>query len=659
MIAAVDIETSCGVESCPGFGNSNASQCEHAVQFKKNKIDIIGAYDGKDYHIFKSVSAFDGWINSNKVQIVGHGFKFDYKTLKAKGSKITPRQIVGDTQLLGSVVNVKVPAKWLTKYNEKRAKLNENLPPRQRHRVGSPLSLKTMAPFYIGVDPFWENPIDHNDENYNRLDCIYTYNLHSFLERRAVEDGTIDFYQQKLLPWAKLIAEAEYEGILIDEVCLHRMYQESLKEVKKLEDEVHKLAAPCFEVYISREIETLKRESAEKAEHYISTRLKDLSKADGVRDRYAQSLADKIARLPTCFNLQSPQQVKNIFGFFGIDMSVERRDKETNEWIETEGTDKYVLKRAKVKGSEFATKFLLYREKVTETSYLKQYIEAVVDGRIYCNFNVTGTRTGRLSSSGPNLQNVKGALRTPFIVADPKRYSIYTVDASQIEPRLVAFYAQDEDMVKLFVDGRDYHNYATKKFFPTETYGVEEHEVKKSFVHLRKTAKIGDLSIIYGTGARTFQTMCLVREEMDIPFEHCQKMVDSFRDGMRGVFGYKRGLEENYKRGTLVYSYMGRLVQARDDKSVHMTLFNTKVQGTASDMILHGSLMAFRHFSKYKIDAKPLMWIHDEVVWRFPKGKEKFCKDTVDYFMKAYKLETPFGVVPLDVEGKLAHSWEK
>lgn len=659
-VVSVDIETSCGVQFCPGFGLSNSSKCDHAVHFKQNKIEVIGAYDGKDYYLYRDVQQFDRDRISKGWQIVGHNFKFDYKTLKSKGSTLLPRDIVGDTQLLGACVKNKVDPQWLKNYNEKRKELNEQLPPKQRHRVGTPLTLKTMAPYYLGIESFWENPTDHTDTEYNRKDCEYTYRLHAKLVDVARQDGVLGFYENYLVPWSKLLAEAEYEGVLIDEKRLHQMYADACRDLVKLEDAIHADLGECFGVYRNSLVDDLRIDSATRLQKYVETRLKDTSKVDAVTARYEESLQKAIKELPDKFNLQSNPQMLKILSWAGIDTTVEKRDKETNEWIEKEGTDKYVLKRAKVRDkNQFATKLLAYREKETEVSYLKQYINACVDGRIHCNFNITGTRTGRLSSSGPNLQNVKGALRIPFIIADPERYSVYTVDASQIEPRVIAYLTADPEMVALFREGRDYHNYATKKFFPKETQGVAEKDVKETHSGLRKTAKIGDLSIIYGTGAHTFQTMCLLREEMDLPIEVCQKMVNDFRNGMKGPMGWKASLDNQYKQGYPIYDRFGFLVQARDDKSVHMTLFNTFVQGMSSRMIFHASLMAFREFCRLGIDARPLLWVHDEVVWRFPKGKEEFCKKVVDRYMTCYKLDTPHGNVPLDVEGNLSSCWQK
>lgn len=645
---------------CPGFGNSNSSKCEHALHHKLNKIDIIGVYDGKTYTLFRSVAAFDAWRNKTSARLIGHGFKFDYKTLKAKGSTLQPGHIIGDSMLLGSVVKDKVPNGYLKAYNDKRKEINAGLPPKQKHRDGKPLSLKTMAPYYLRVDPFWENPSTHDDPQYNRTDCVHTYHLHEKLLVRARQDGTEEFYQDKLLPWTKLLAEAEYEGILIDEKKLHTMYAEAVVQSKNLEKAVHNSATQAFKGYRASKERALTKDNGERRDSYISKRVKDPAKRQGVRDRYAQSLKERIEQLPTTFNLNSPDQVKWLLAYYNVNMDVEKRDKETNEWIEKEGTDKFVLKRAKVRqGPPIVEALLRYREKVTEVSYLKQYIGAVVEGRIHCTFNGTGTRTGRLSSSGPNLQNVKGALRLPFIVCDPSNDCVYTVDSSQIEPRLIAYLSGDKEMVTLFREGRNYHSYASKKFFPVETKGCKEADVKKSFEHLYKTAKIGDLSIVYGTGKFTFQTMCLVREEMDIPLDRCDDMVTSFREGMSGVFKWKRNLEESYKSGIPCHTFMGRLVQARDQSSIHMTLFNSLVQGTASDCILHASLLAYREFKKRGIDAKPLMWIHDEVVWRFPKNKKKTCKRIVDHYMTNYELKTKYGMVPLACEGKLASSWEK
>lgn len=660
--AAVDIETSCGVTGCPGYGLSNSSQCEHAVHHKLNKIDIIGVYDGENYFCFRSVEVFDKWLDTFPGGLVGHGFKFDYKTLKAKGSRILPRQIVGDTQLLGSVVKNRVTDKYLAVYNKKRKELNELLPHKIKHRVGLPLSLKTMAPFYLEVQAFWETPESHDDERYNELDCTYTLGLHSHLLRLAEEDGTLEFYRKYLLPWNKLLTEMELEGVLIDEKRLHRMYQDAIIESGKLEREVKKFLTAAFKDWHERQALELQQESEFKCQLYCDERLKDKSKIQGVQERYQKNLKKKLDDLPKEFNLNSNDQMKFILDFYGVNTAVEKRDKETNEWIEKEGADKFVLKRAKVKQpgtpAELASRLLSFREKQTEVRYLKQYIEAVVEGRIYCTFNATGTRTGRLSSSGPNLQNVKGALREPFVIADSEHYDIYTVDASQIEPRVVAYLTGDPEMVSLFREGRDYHNYATKKFFPEETKEVAEEKIKESHSKLRKTAKIGDLSIIYGTGAFTFTTMCLLREEMDIPPDEGKKLVMSFREGMKDVFSWKKALEEAYKEGRAIKNIFGRLVQAREE-NLHMTLFNSLVQGTASDMILHAALASYREFCKRKIDAKPLLLVHDEIVFRFPKSRSEECKKIVDGFMTGYRLKTQHGIVPLACEGNLSNRWEK
>ena len=647
MIYALDIETSCGVTNCPG-------KCEHSVHPYQNKIDIIGVHDGETYTVFRTVGEFDQFLVDTGASFVGHRVVFDYKTLRAHGSKLSPRHIVGDTQLLASIIGDKISEEWLESYNEeRRARVKDG----ESHRAGTPLSLKTLAPYFLGVDPFWE-VADHNDTEYNRKDCEYTLRLHSRLLKEAESDGVLDFYKEYLLPWSKLLAEAELEGVLIDEKEMQKEYVQALQVLQGRKEMVERDSAVAFSEYRARELAKFRKEINDKCDDYISRRVRDPRKIDGVRERYNGSYNRRVEGFQSNINFASPKQVKEVLSFFKIDMHIEKRNEE-GEFEDAEETNKFVLKRAKVGGKEFAGVLLNYRQAETETRYLKQYLESTVNGRIYTNFNVTGTRTGRLSSSGPNLQNVKGALRGPFVVADSSRYSIYTVDSSQIEPRLVAYYTGDAELVELFRSGGDFHSFAAKRFFPEQLRGVAEGRVKKEFPDLRKTAKIGGLSILYGTGANTFRNMALLREEMLISEEEARKMIKDFRAGMASVFSWKRGLEQAFMNGQPIHSMHGRLVQAPKDR-LHMTLFNSLIQGSASDLILHSSLLAFREFCRRKIDAKPLMWVHDEVIYRFPKGAEEECKSIVDFYMtKHWELDTPNGRVPLDVEGHIGDRWQK
>lgn len=639
QLVSLDLETSCGVPTCPGYRKGGADQdeqegkCKHALHHKKNKIDIIGVWDGSLYFNFKDdVQAFDREMKARDWQFVFHGGKFDYKTLKAKGSAVDLKRYVSDTNLLGAAVTPRVTAEYLEWYSEERSRLNALLPKTMgKHRPGTPLGLKTMAPFYLGVEPFWENPATHDDPEYNKKDCIYTYDLYWYLLEQARREGTTNFHFNFQLPWLKLIIEAELEGILIDVPKLHKMYADAQKELVKLEAEVQKVLSKCFKDWI-KDVQLPTLRNKYKREETVQKHLATFTK----------------------FNLASNPQMVYILKWCGIDVDIEKRDKETNQWIQKEGADKYVLKRAKVREkNEFAAQLLKYREKETEVTYLKGYIDAVVDDRIYCTFNLTGTRSHRLSSSGPNLQNVKGVLREPFIFADPELYDIYCVDSSQIEPREIAYMTCDPALIKLFQDGRDYHNYATHMFFE-ETRSTPENDIKKVFPHLRNdVAKHGDLSLLYGTGKFTLQTMILTRAEKWFEEEQCGIWCDSFKAGNQNILAWKKGLEDEYKRTGKIYNKFGAPVVP--GHSVFMTLFNGLIQGQSSQTIFHASLLAFRKL--WKLGARPLCWVHDEVIWRFPKQHSKECKEIVDHFMTdVWKLETPYGRVPLKCEGHLGNA---
>ncbi len=110
MLYALDIETSCGVANCGG-------KCEHAVHPYQNKIDLIGVHDGEAYSSFRDIREFNEFMVGSDARFVGHRVVFDYKTLRVHGGAITPRHIVGDTQLLASIVRDRISDEWLEGYS--------------------------------------------------------------------------------------------------------------------------------------------------------------------------------------------------------------------------------------------------------------------------------------------------------------------------------------------------------------------------------------------------------------------------------------------------------------------------------------------------------------------------------------------------------------
>jgi hypothetical protein len=150
--------------------------------------------------------------------------------------------------------------------------------------------------------------------------------------------------------------------------------------------------------------------------------------------------------------------------------------------------------------------------------------------------------------------------------------------------------------------------------------------------------------------------MILVRGDRHYELEQCEGWCDEFRAGVKDILAYKKGLEAEYNRTHKLYNDFGAPVVPGD--SVFMTLFNGLIQGQSSQMIFHASLLAFRKL--WKIGCKPLCWVHDEVIWRIPLGaNEAECVKMIDAFMCGYKLETPYGRVPLACEGHLGNEWVK
>ncbi len=166
---AVDIETTCNVPGCP-----KDSECwnkhKHALDFNRNKITCIGVWSPSYYKVFRGeniVSQFiQDWVEYGSPDIVGHGFKFDVNTLHAhsvycgslKEFPIFTRW-KHDTHLMALARPEKIPQDYLDWYEEDRQAENTRFPHGFGHRrVRGGYSLKILAPYYLGVPAFWEDP---------------------------------------------------------------------------------------------------------------------------------------------------------------------------------------------------------------------------------------------------------------------------------------------------------------------------------------------------------------------------------------------------------------------------------------------------------------------------------------------------------------------
>lgn len=630
MLFSLDLETECAVPNCTD------SQCRHALVPHLSRITVIGVWtpegslvlrdpeEGDPFGEFSAVSKLMKWLPKD-AQLVGHNLKFDIKHLahprKGYDFWVVPDSMYAhDTSLMAVASHKKVSAEYLIWYEERRKEENKKLKKGFSHREAGQHSLKTLAPYFLGVQPFWETPESHDNDEYVLKDAEYTYRLYEYLLPLLKEQGTHDFYEKRLLNWQKMFLRAEMRGIQLDMNKVELGSQNASRlasEYKDQLDQEWESALPAFRAM---------------------TKVK-------LQEKYKRSETIE-KHLPTEINLGSPAQLKWLLkDHLGLDI------KDINE---KESTDAEVLERIALSGRSDVALLLKYREQTKlATTYYPSYKELSNEGVLHGNFHLTTARTGRTSSSNPNLQNQPGALHELFI-ARPG-YKLLTKDLAAIEPALVAYFSEDPLLVDLIQNSGDFHSRNANVLFQENWTPAE---CKKEHKAERDMAKEAGLAVLYGAGARRIQA-CAIKRGFDWSIGRCQEAVYALKDAWPDVIQFKEELDALAAQGQPIENLLGRKRVFEDPSEVHMKNFNSLVQSSASDLLLHSTYRSLQQFKEKKLDAHLLMTIHDEIVFEVREEQVEEVDAIVTKCMTDYSLQTKMGPVPLRVEGKISDCWEK
>ncbi|NIO44440.1 MAG: hypothetical protein GTN36_02700 [Candidatus Aenigmarchaeota archaeon] len=658
MKYSIDIETVCGVKTCKGYNTVHQCPHDHALHHIKNKITKIGIYwrlkdNTEKFKSFDSINDFKLFFNDlpkENMELIGQNFKFDIKTLRAKGLFISKDLWSDDTRCMAIALSDKIPEKWLMFYNIKRNSLNKKLG-KQIHRVAGKYSLKTLAPYHLNIEPFWENE-DHSDEEYLFLDCKYTYNLESVLKRKLEEENTYEFYKDKLLKWEKMLYEAEYRGIRLD---LNKMSELEIKYknkeidlLKQLDKELEKYN----KLYAKKERQKLYEKYKNmyyNAVNKIKEELKE-EKESKLKLKYKKLLRSALQKAPKTISFSSKSQVAWLFEeCLGYDITYKKREK--GKEIIKKGVGKEVINRLLLENKPYVKLYKEYsKTNKLNTSYFPSYKEKLVDDILYCSFNIGGTKTGRLSSSNPNLQQVPADLKEIFIAREG--YKLITKDMSGIEPVLIAYLSEDHNLCNLLINGDNFHNYVTK--FLVEYVNCDTSEVKKKFKAERDLCKVVDLSLFYGSGKNRLKTTSILHG-FNWSDADCSFKIKLFKEKFMGAFKFKENLDKHLEKGLSVTNIMGRKLKIPDKDDVYMTGFNSLIQGSASDLVLESGARILE-----EKDLHPLLLVHDELVIEVPDNTQiKENEKKIEEKMTNYTLQSCHGVIPLQVEGNISNHWEK
>jgi DNA polymerase I-like protein with 3'-5' exonuclease and polymerase domains len=637
-IYAIDIET----EALPEFEHIE----EAALIPHLSRITVIGISDGAgDERVFRGPDMFQNltnWIGqygAGQLTFCGHNLKFDLKHLNFHDPLHNYTALwEDDTQLMAHVLTEKVPETYLAAYEEARLVANEKVANGASHRKAGGLSLKVLAPYFLGVDPFWETPDNHNNDEYVLKDARYTARLRNVLEERLKAERHYEFYKEKQLPWTKTLLQAELHGIRLDTAALASRKQASLENVTRLEAKLREQWGQHLRNYDGYQRLDLK-EQYEQMFNVAAGKLKEKSsdRLLKLRDRYSE-LCKKAESTIEPFNFDSPKQLtwllKEALGY------------NLTGWDGEEATDKEVLQRLAMEGKEDVKTLLEYRkERKLATTYYPTYEELVTDsGRIHSSFNATGARTGRTSSQLPNMQQVPPSCRDLF-VAD-QGCVLVTRDVSALEPVLIAYYSGDTELTRIIRNGESFHSVNAKEIFNLD---CSVDEVKNLFPKHRDAAKEFGLSVLYGAGANRVK-QSLDKRGFSFSLAECKTFVQRLRDKYKGVWNFKQALDSELEAGTTIYNYMGRPIRFTDPEEVYMKGFNKLIQGSGSD-IMQAAIAKIAQ----NPDCKVLLFVHDEVVVQVPEERAKGLEAFVEDCMTDFNL----GDVRLSVEGKTSTFWSK
>ena len=420
------------------------------------------------------------------------------------------------------------------------------------------------------------------------------FTLRDSLTRELKERGLWNLFVDIELPIAALLAKMEALGIAVDK-----------KELDKL--------ATYFEGEVSRET---------KAAH------------DAVGHE---------------FNVASPKQLQVVL-FDELKLPKTKKIK-TGYTTDAESLDWLHQKS----GHPVLTSLL----RIRETKKLGTTVEGLIseiakDGRIHTHFQQTVAATGRLSSTGPNLQNIpvrteEGRRIRNCFIAGTGYVGLLTADYSQIEMRIMAHLSNDEKLLKAFESGEDLH-----ARIAGEIFGVKAHDVDPE---MRRQIKAMSYGLAYGLSSYGLSA------QLDISPPAAQDLMDKYFERFGGIRDYLKVVVEDARKVGYTETILGRRRylpdlmhdnRQRREVAERMAL-NAPIQGSAADIIKLAMLKVQAAIEKENLASRLLLQIHDELIVEVVKGEEEQITDLVKREMgAAYPLRAP-----LDVSAGLGLTWHE
>ncbi|MEG2485501.1 MAG: DNA polymerase I [Cetobacterium sp.] len=481
------------------------------------------------------------------------------------------------------------------------------------------------------------------------LDTMLAYHLLTSQTREEIEVMLKNVIEEDIEKYSEVFAKTkvselsneDYGKFLVKRTRgMLVAYPELLKELENnnLLEVLQEIEMPLIKVLASMENEGIKI-----SPEYFSNYSEEL-------ELRLNQLTEKIYEIAGGeFNINSPKQLGEVL-FLNLNIPPVKKTKTGFS------TDSEVLEKLREQGHEIAESILEYRRLSKLKSTYVDPLPKMVDenNRLHTTFNQTGTATGRLSSSDPNLQNIpvrteEGMkIRKGFIAETG--HVLLGIDYSQIELRVLAEISQDENLIKAYAENQDLHSLTARKLFELD---IDEEVTREQ----RDAAKTVNFSIIYG------KTAFGLSQELKISPKEASEYISRYFDQYPSVkhlekeiimYAEEHGYVETYfKRKRIIegINSKNRVIKSQAERMA----VNTVIQGTAAE-ILKKVMINLYDVLKDKNDIHMLLQVHDELIFEVEKEKALEYKDLIENIMKE---SIKFSKVKLEVNSSIGENWSE
>ncbi|TYB90899.1 MAG: DNA polymerase I [Kosmotoga sp.] len=481
---------------------------------------------------------------------------------------------------------------------------------------------------------------------------IAAYLLNPDQKRFNLDDLSLKYLGYKMVSFKDLMAknqvgndfskipvkEAAKYSVEDSEITL-RLYKKLSKKIyeNELDKVLHEIEMPLIPVLTELEMSGVYMDIERL--HELSTKYEKLLKE--IRKDLFELAGEN-------FNPNSPNQVGHIL-FEKLKLTPPKRTSSGNY-----STSAGVLESL-VSDHPIAQKLLDYRKyQKLKSTYIDALPELVnpKTGRIHAKYNQTGTGTGRLSSSNPNMQNLpikdaEGKEIRECVVPQKKGWKIISADYSQIELRILAHFSKDDELIRAFRENRDIHSLTASRLYGTMPNSVTN--------EMRKVGKMVNFAIIYGISPYGLAS------RLNVTTKEAGNMISNYFSAYPKVREFINNTIKEAKKVGYVKSYFGRRREIPHFRTSNKTriqegeriAINAPIQGTAADIMKLAMIKVQDMKNNKKLKSIPTLQVHDELVYEVPKEEV----DEMSRILKVGMQEAANLDIPLDVDIKVDDYW--